>query len=101
MGTAILSRWPLVDHDVRALEGAEMPALHAVVDTPTGGLPVIHGPLGFGAGCVIPEVTCSSECRRRRGCVVGVRRFGTAPVDGIWASDHFGVLAHIAAAGPA
>jgi endonuclease/exonuclease/phosphatase family metal-dependent hydrolase len=31
-----------------------------------------------------------------RGCVLGARRFG-APIDGVWASDHFGVLAHIAA----
>src|SRR5919112_1891914 len=40
-GTAILSRWPLVDHGIRALPGADMPALHALVDTPTGGLPVL------------------------------------------------------------
>jgi hypothetical protein len=73
VGTAILSRWPLADYDVRALEGAAMPALHVVVDTPSVG----------------------------EGRVLGARRFGTAPVDGIWASDHFGVLAHIATVGPA
>jgi endonuclease/exonuclease/phosphatase family metal-dependent hydrolase len=188
VGTAILSRWPLVDHDVRALQGADMPALHAVVDTPTGRLPVftVHLDSAPGASSLrcrqvaalaafvaekgdgdLPAVITgdfnaepdSDEIRlleghktapavpgqvfvdawrfadagspdatwdscnphaaalgfpdsridyvfvgmpaSGRGRVLGVRRFGAAPVDGVWASDHFGVLAHIADAGPA
>lgn len=66
VGTAILSRWPLAEHDVRALEGAAMPALHAVVDTPAGGLPVFAGPLGFGARCVISAVPSGGRARRIR-----------------------------------
>src|ERR671916_1927038 len=37
VGTALLSRWPFVDQGVRALPDAEMMAVYAVVDTPTGG----------------------------------------------------------------
>lgn len=187
VGTAILSRWPLAEHDVRALEGAAMPALHAVVDTPAGGLPVfaVHLDSALGASSLrcrqvaalaafvggkargtflrsspatstpsptqtkygfsratrprrrsqvrcsstlgasqtlalrkrpgtaatpMPpprgsrtraSITCSSKCRPRGGRVLGARRFGTAPIDGVWPSDHFGVLAHIAAVGTA
>jgi endonuclease/exonuclease/phosphatase family metal-dependent hydrolase len=187
VGTAILSRWPLVDQGVRALPDAEMMALYAVVDTPAGGLPVftVHLDSAPGASSVrcrqvaavaalvaekgegqLPAVITgdfnaepdSDEIRlleghrtapavpgqvfvdawrfadaaaagatwdRRnphvaalgfpdsridyvfvgmpvagRGCVLGARRFGTAPLDGIWASDHCGVLAHIATGTP-
>jgi endonuclease/exonuclease/phosphatase family metal-dependent hydrolase len=188
VGTAILSRWPLAEHDVRALEGAVMPALHAVVDTPAGGLPVfaVHLDSALGASSLrcrqvaalaafvaekskgnlpavitgdfnaepdsdeirlleghktapavpgqvfvdawrfadpgSPEATWDSRNPHAaasgfpdsridyvfvempasgRGRVLGARRFGTAPVDGVWPSDHFGVLAHIAAVGTA
>jgi endonuclease/exonuclease/phosphatase family metal-dependent hydrolase len=188
VGTAILSRWPLVDHGIRALPGADMPALHALVDTPTGGLPVFTVQLDSAPGASalrcrqvaalaalvaekgdgdLPAVITgdfnaepdSDEIRlleghktapavpgqvfvdawrfedagspgatwdscnphaaamgfpdaridyvfvgmpvSGRGRVLGVRRFGAAPVDGVWASDHFGVVAHIAAVGPA
>jgi endonuclease/exonuclease/phosphatase family metal-dependent hydrolase len=184
VGTAILSRWPLVDHGVRALPGADIPALHAVVDTPSGGLPIftVHLDSAPGASSLrcrqvaalaaliaetgegdLPAVITgdfnaepdSDEIRlleghktapavpgqvfvdawrfaeagspaatwdsrnphaaalgfpdsridyvfvgmpiSGRGRVLGVRRFGAAAVDGVWPSDHFGVLAHIAA----
>jgi endonuclease/exonuclease/phosphatase family metal-dependent hydrolase len=183
VGTAILSRWPLVDHGVRALPAADIPALHAVIDTPTGALPIftVHLDSAPGASSLrcrqvaalaafvaekgegdLPTVITgdfnaepdSDEIRlleghktapavpgqvfvdawrfaevgspeatwdtrnphaaalgfpdsridyvfvgmpvSGRGRVLGVRRFGAAPVEGVWPSDHFGVLAHIA-----
>jgi endonuclease/exonuclease/phosphatase family metal-dependent hydrolase len=183
VGTAILSRWPLVDQGVRALPGADIPALHAMLHTPTGLLPVftVHldsAPSASSLRCRqvaalaalvaekgrgnLPAVVTgdfnaepdSDEIRlleghktapavpgqvlvdawrfadagspeatwdtrnphaaplgfpdsridyvfvgmpvSGRGRVLGARRFGAAPVDGVWPSDHFGVLAHIA-----
>jgi endonuclease/exonuclease/phosphatase family metal-dependent hydrolase len=188
VGTAILSRWPLIDSGVRPLPDADMLALHAVADTPAGGLPVftVHLDASPGASSLrcrqaavlatlvaetgqedLPAVVVgdfnaepdSDEVRlfeghktapavpgqvfvdawrfaeagspqatwdrrnphvaalgfpdsridyvfvgspvKGRGRVLGARRFATAPVDGVWPSDHFGVLAHIAAAAPA
>jgi endonuclease/exonuclease/phosphatase family metal-dependent hydrolase len=183
VGTAILSRWPLVDHGVRALPSADIPALYALVHTPTGLLPVftVHLDSAPGASSLrcrqvaalaalvtekgrgnLPAVVTgdfnaepdSDEIRlleghktapavpgqvlvdawrfadagspeatwdtrnphaaplgfpdsridyvfvgmpvSGRGRVLGARRFGAAPVDGVWPSDHYGVLAHIA-----
>jgi endonuclease/exonuclease/phosphatase family metal-dependent hydrolase len=188
VGTAILSRWPLIAHGVHPLPDADMMALHAVVGTPVGGLSVfsVHLDAAPGASSLrcrqvaalaaivaeggrgdLPVVVAgdfnaepdSDEIRlfeghktapavpgqvfvdawrfadpgspqatwdrsnphaaalgfpdsridyvfvgspvEGRGRVLGARRFAAAPIDGVWASDHFGVLAHIAADAPA
>ena len=184
VGTAIQSRWPVVEHGVRELPEGDMLALYALVRTPAGELPffTVHLESAPGASSVrcrqvaaiaalvaekggadLPAVITgdfnaepdSDEIRlleghktapavpgqvfvdawrfadagapgatwdssnphaaalgfpssridyvflgmavRGRGRVIGVRRFGVVPVDGVWASDHFGVLAHLAA----
>jgi endonuclease/exonuclease/phosphatase family metal-dependent hydrolase len=69
VGTAILSRWPLVDYGVRALPDADLMALYAMVDTPTGGLPVftVHLEPAPGASSV--------RCRQvGSGCARGRER---------------------------
>lgn len=185
VGSAVLSRWPVIDHGVHALPDAEMMALYAVVDAPSGRLPVFTIQLESapgasavrcrqvvalaelvarkGEGDLPPVITGdfnaepdSDEIRLVEGHktapavpgqvfvdawrfaephyagatwdrgnpyvaasgfpdsridyvfvgmpapggagrILGVERFAAAPVDGVWASDHFGVLAYIAA----
>jgi endonuclease/exonuclease/phosphatase family metal-dependent hydrolase len=187
VGTAILSRWPLADHGVRELPGADILAQWALVETPSGTLPffTVHLDPMPGASMLrcrqvaaiaalvaekgageLPAVITgdfnaesdSDEIRllegnktapavpgqvfvdawrfaeagspgatwdtrnphvaawgfpdsridyvfvgmpfSGRGRVLWARRFGAAPVDGVWSSDHFGVLAHLAGDAP-